>query len=321
MIRDSDGKNPETLVKQLCKYYDDRALEDVNSLPRIQPRNILILKYYSFENYFLNPAVMTEIGVIGYEEEFYNILFEKYKSYLFKLASAKNMKQVTGLNIRTKDDLKKNIETFKIYMRGHNLFDIFYGRYKGEKQNEILTKYIDVAPRSDFADILNAIDNFIYFMNRRIEDKELKEEPQEYTYSKHKKKKKYNRNGNSGNYNQSGNYQGNNKHYDHDRRDDHGDRNNRKDRYNGAKNDTQAGEHGYVGEPEYYGHRSKKKKKDYSYSHDYKNAAHSNKQHSTQYSPKTGAHQTFTGKKKRRNFPSDYGDYGYSDLNDSVLDD
>ncbi|MBO7354286.1 MAG: hypothetical protein J6U61_08555, partial [Lachnospiraceae bacterium] len=195
MIRDSDGKNPETLVKQLCKYYDDRALEDVNSLPRIQPRNILILKYYSFENYFLNPNVMVRIGVIGYEEEFYNTLFEKYKSYLYKLASAKNMRQMTGLNIRTKDDLKKNIETFKIYMRGHNLFDIFYGRYKGEKQTEILEKYIEVAPRSDFADILNAIDRFIYFMNRRIEDKEETAPKPEYTYQKHKKKKKYNRNG------------------------------------------------------------------------------------------------------------------------------
>ncbi len=206
MIRDSDGKNPETLVKQLCKYYDDRALEDVNSLPRIQPRNILILKYYSFENYFLNPAVMTKIGVIGYEEEFYNTLFEKYKAYLFKLASAKNMRQVTGLNIRTKDDLKKNIETFKIYMRGHNLFDIFYGRYKGEKQTEILTRYIEEAPREDFADILNAIDRFIYFMNRRIEDKEETEKKPEYTYQKHKKKKKYNRNG----YDYTSKYRSNN---------------------------------------------------------------------------------------------------------------
>ncbi len=195
MIRDSDGKNPQTLIRQLCKYYDDRSKEDVNNLPRIQPRNILILKYYSFENYFLNPSVMAEIGVIKYEEEFYNTLFEKWKSYLFKLASAKNMKQITGLNIRTKDDLKKNIETFKIYMRGHNLFDIFYGRYKGEKQTEILTKYIEVAPKSNFADILNAIDNFIYFMNRRIEDKSDRTEVKEYTYTKHKKKKKHNRQG------------------------------------------------------------------------------------------------------------------------------
>ena len=190
MIRDSDGKNPQALVKQLCNYYFQRSQEDKGNIPRIQPRNVLVLKYYSFENYFLNPEVMAKIGVIRNEEEFYNILLEKFKSYLHKLASVKKMKEMTGLLIRTKDDLKRNMETIKIYVRGHNLFDIFYGRYKGEKETEILKEYIDAAPRSDFADILNAIDNFIYFMNRRKEDSEETEEPGEIVYTKHKKKKK-----------------------------------------------------------------------------------------------------------------------------------
>ncbi|MCR5686381.1 MAG: ATP-binding protein [Lachnospiraceae bacterium] len=191
MIRDSDGKNPQTLVKQLCNYYFSRSQEDKGNLPRIQPRNILVLKYYSFENYFLNPVVMTKIGVINCEEEFYNTLLEKFKSYLHKLASVKHMREVTGLVIRTKEDLKRNMETIKIYVRGHNLFDIFYGRYKGEKENEILSAYIDAAPRSDFADILNAIDNFIYFMNRRKEEAEDSTDTvTEIVYSKHKKKKK-----------------------------------------------------------------------------------------------------------------------------------
>ena len=191
MIRDSDGKNPQTLVKQLCNYYYSRSQEDKGNIPRIQPRNVLVLKYYSFENYFLNPAVMTKIGVIKSEEEFYNILLEKFKSYLHKLASVKHMREVTGLNIKTKEDIKRNMETIKIYVRGHNLFDIFYGRYKGEKENEILSAYIEAAPKSDFADILNAIDNFIYFMNRRREEAEDDTEPvTEIVYSKHKKKKK-----------------------------------------------------------------------------------------------------------------------------------
>ena len=189
MIRDSDGKKPETLVKQLCAYYYARSQEDNGALPRIQPRNVLVLKYYSFENYFLNPAVMKKIGVIKSEEEFYNILQDKFKSYLYKLASVKHMKEVTGITIKTKEDIKRNMEAIRIYVRGHNLFDIFYGRYKGEKQTEILTRYIEEAPRSDFADILNAIDNFIYFMNRKREDEEDRDEREEIVYSKHKKKK------------------------------------------------------------------------------------------------------------------------------------
>ena len=58
MIRDSDGKNPKHLVKQLCSYYNQRAKEDVGNLPRVTPKNVLILKYYSFENYFLDPVIM-----------------------------------------------------------------------------------------------------------------------------------------------------------------------------------------------------------------------------------------------------------------------
>ena len=83
MIRDSDGKKPETLAKQLCSYYSDRAREDPTNIPRITRKNVLILKYYSFENYFLNPKVMVKIGVLNNEEEFYNILLSKFKSYLF----------------------------------------------------------------------------------------------------------------------------------------------------------------------------------------------------------------------------------------------
>ncbi len=57
MIRDGDGKDPEELASQLCRYYDERNQEDVDRLPEVTRRNVLILKYYSFENYFFNPAV------------------------------------------------------------------------------------------------------------------------------------------------------------------------------------------------------------------------------------------------------------------------
>ena len=52
MIRDGDGKDPKELKRQLCRYYDERNLEDVDRLPRVRPEHVLVLRYYSFENYF-----------------------------------------------------------------------------------------------------------------------------------------------------------------------------------------------------------------------------------------------------------------------------
>lgn len=168
MIRDSDGKNPKHLVKQLCSYYEQRAKEELEgNLPRVTPKNVLILKYYSFENYFLDPKIMAKIGVIRNEEEFYNILYKKFKDYLYKIGSVKRMIKATGMRINSKEDIKRNMETIKIYVRGHNLFDIFYGRYHNDSQIEILKKYIEVAPRENFKDILDAIDSFVYFENRK----------------------------------------------------------------------------------------------------------------------------------------------------------
>lgn len=167
MIRDGDGKDREELSGQLCRYYADRNMEDADRLPRVQPRNVLVLKYYSFENYFLNPRIMAQIGVIGKEEDFYSILLEKWKEYLYRITSGRHLTEVLGFEIQTEEQLKSHMEEFRIYMRGHNLFDIFYGRFRAKEQ-ELLKKYIDLAPREDFRDILDAIDKFVYFENRKL---------------------------------------------------------------------------------------------------------------------------------------------------------
>ncbi len=169
MIRDGDGKDAKELKRQLCSYYAEREKQDAGALPRVQEKNVLILKYYSFENYFLNPVVMAQIGVVESEEEFYDILFAKYKQYLHKIKSFVRMREKTGIVIQTKEDIKKHLETILIYGRGHNLFDIFYGRFRGEKEREILQRYIDVADRDTFKDILDTIDSFMFFDSRKIE--------------------------------------------------------------------------------------------------------------------------------------------------------
>ncbi len=166
MIRDGDGKDPRELAAGLCRYYDARGREDPGQLPRVRPEHVLILKYYSFENYFLNPKIMTQIGILKREEDFYRILFEKWEEYLCRIRSGRQLTEILGFKIHTVEELKAHMEEFKIYMRGHNLFDIFYGPFR-KQEEELLRRYIDLAPREDFADILDAIERFPYFDSRR----------------------------------------------------------------------------------------------------------------------------------------------------------
>lgn len=174
MIRDGDGKDPGELKRQLCRYYEERNMEDADRLPRVTGKNVLILKYYSFENYFLNPSIMVKLGIIESEERFYETFLEKWKEYLHKIRSGKKLREILGKDLETTDDVKNHMEEIRIYLRGHNLYDIFYGTYK-KQETELLERYIELAPREEFQDILDSIDSFIYFESRiKKERKETK---------------------------------------------------------------------------------------------------------------------------------------------------
>ena len=167
MIRDGDGKDAEELAGQLCGYYEERSREDVGQLPRVTRKNVLILRYYSFENYFLNPQVMTALGIVESPEAFYKTLYEKWREYLYRIRSGRHLREMLGRDFTGPEDMKAHMEEIRIYLRGHNLYDIFYGPFK-EREREILREYIRLAPREDFEDILGAIDQFIYFDSRRM---------------------------------------------------------------------------------------------------------------------------------------------------------
>ena len=108
---------------------------------------------------------MAQIGVVKSEEQFYEILLRKWKEYLKNTRSGKQLTKILGKELNTIEDLKAHMEEIKIYVRGHNLYDIFYKRFK-KKEQELLKKYVEIAPREEFQDILDAIDDFIYFENR-----------------------------------------------------------------------------------------------------------------------------------------------------------
>ena len=166
MIRDGDGKDHEKLCQELCHYYEDRSIEDVDHLPKVTPRNVLVLKYYSFENYFFDPVIMAKLGVVESEQQFYEIFLEKWKEYLYRLSSGQKLAAVMGEELNTVEDVKRHMEDIRIHLRGHNLYDLFYGRFK-KNETELLQRYIDLAPRENFSDILDAIDQFIYFESKR----------------------------------------------------------------------------------------------------------------------------------------------------------
>ena len=166
MIRDGDGKDHEELVRSLCKYYEERNLEDVDRLPRVTAKNVLVLKYYSFENYFLNPEVMAELGILKSPEDFYKILLEKWKEYLHRTRGGRHLLQVLGKDLTTVEEIQSHMEEIKTCVRGHDLYNIFYGPYK-KQETSLLRKYIDLAPREDFQDILGAIEKIPFFENRK----------------------------------------------------------------------------------------------------------------------------------------------------------
>ena len=166
MVRDGDGKDPQLLGSQLCRYYQERNQEDMDKLPKVRPENVLILKYYSFENYFLNPKVMARLGVVESEEAFYETLLEKWKEYLHRIQSGRHLTEILGHDLECVQDVKEHMEEIRTYLRGHNLFDIFYGKYK-DQETELLERYIDLAPKEDFQDIFSALERFPYFESRR----------------------------------------------------------------------------------------------------------------------------------------------------------
>ena len=71
-----------------------------------------------------------------------------------------------GKDLETVEDIREHMEDIRQYVRGHNLYDIFYSQYR-DQETELLTRYLQLAPREDFKHILDAIERFLYFESRK----------------------------------------------------------------------------------------------------------------------------------------------------------
>lgn len=92
------------------------------------PARIAIITTNSCTNIktYANLKYMNQVYI---KDRFYEILFDKWNEYLYRLKSGRRLVEVLGHGITSVEDLKAHMELFKIHMRGHNLYDIFYGRY------------------------------------------------------------------------------------------------------------------------------------------------------------------------------------------------
>ena len=105
-------------------------------------------------------------AVIGYYEIGEEDFLEDYPNIEIMVSLKIQEEDLKRFHKKKTEDVKAHMEEIKIHMRGHNLYDIYYGRYK-EQETELLTKYIEIAPREDFEDILTSIEQFIYFESRK----------------------------------------------------------------------------------------------------------------------------------------------------------
>ena len=56
---------------------------------------------------------MTKIGVVKSVDQFYDILYAKYKEYLYRLVSTKKMLEKLNITIETKQDIIDNMENIR----------------------------------------------------------------------------------------------------------------------------------------------------------------------------------------------------------------
>ena len=138
-IRDSIVESGTKTAKVVKSHHNVGGLPEDLQFSLVEPL------YYLFKDEVR--ACGVELGPVSYthlssEEEFYTIFLEKWKEYLYRIRSGKHLRAVLGKDLETVEDVKEHMEEIKIYLRGHNLFDIFYGRYKSREQ-EILRQYVD----------------------------------------------------------------------------------------------------------------------------------------------------------------------------------
>ena len=167
IIRDSDTEDVQKIKDILLnKYRENLGAAFIDTINE----RILVLKYSALECYFLNPEVLSTLGIVDCVDTFYTRI-DNYinnnrtsiENYIKEHNEGKDerihqlLQEIYGTSNR---EIK--IEFIKKNVRGHNLFGLFGPQIKNKLQ-----RYIKESTPEDFKEIVDFLDKFTYFEQKK----------------------------------------------------------------------------------------------------------------------------------------------------------
>ena len=167
IIRDGDTKKSDDIINTLKNQLKENISDDYYNS---HEDRILITEYSSMEGFLFSPELLVKYEVYSSEVE----VFTKLKSELnakkgkaiqyFERQNPKDINRVDTFKTEYDDkvaNIEDNIDWLKKNFRGHNYFDCISSK-------KITTKtYVEELPEEKFDCILNFLDKFNYFKDRR----------------------------------------------------------------------------------------------------------------------------------------------------------
>lgn len=156
IIRDSDWKDKNSIKTNLIKEIESKI--KINNLWF----KILILEYYSFENYFLNFSILNKLWFSLDKNKFLINFFKKHWDYIQQNLKEDNWTQ-TKLNL---DNIKTDLEKTKTYIKWHLIYNFLIDNFKNIwEKTSFDIKFIENSTYNDFKQIINFFDNQQFFEN------------------------------------------------------------------------------------------------------------------------------------------------------------
>ena len=187
IIRDSDMISPNKLKERLINAYKENTRIGKKRLGN----HILVLKYSSLENYFIDYDVLMNMGIIQSKDEYIKLLkqfIKENRENIEEYWKKKKNIEDKDLNIESyrqqlfSEDISDDefIENCKRLIRGHDLYDYLWDnliRSSDELKRRFGSKerydsaYINSASWETFAEILDFLSSLDYFKGHLIKEK------------------------------------------------------------------------------------------------------------------------------------------------------
>ena len=136
MIRDGDGKGRGGAEAAALPLLQRAGKKDADRLPPVTEKNVLVLRYYSFE---ITSSIQRSWKSLESWSRRRSLSDSVRK--MERIPSQAGIRKETsggdGKGLRFAGGYEGIWREFKIHMRGHNVFDIFYGKYKKQETRAV----------------------------------------------------------------------------------------------------------------------------------------------------------------------------------------